>query len=1553
MQLSDIVVQNLEFQLLICKICRCAVQAGSTVESHFRRVHKLKGDIIRDIRNSYGHQSLRTPDNADIPRDGSRPVAELETKHGFSCTKCRYLTISRSNIMTHWREAGHDNQAAQFNSVCLQSWKAGRYAKYWIVREAGNGAQIEPRRINGNNESTVMRETTGGEPTRSQLQIILEKSRVEMEAEDAERLRIGARVEGINHNSAWAKDMKWVSHFRDRDLATIAEATGWLGSKSEQIREVPRRSRHDQGLGENEQASRDNLLLIRIGESFTREIDRCRCRIGCVPKETLVKLQGISADSSMGLPFGQSGTESSIHKYNIIGQRYLCFCLRAYQLGREEAMARLAVRFTDEQWSLMGDVMREVEDETLDTAAASTSRVEDSGYFIRNDGNVADSEVKSDHNGGANSDDNDEGSFGDTSATRRLDRAVFLFMIASIKVRVGGNMYDNALLCFCAAIGIRRYPISFHGATVYTGILAGIHWLARIFFLEHVFENEPRELEEVSLEALNRFQKEFAQWMCEGTHTAASKIINWMAYGRGYRQKIEGQPSVRWAEDMKTLFHNGEAVRIRDFKRAACLMVAEADDLLNELLGGQWGVMVPSMDMTRISDDMAHKGAGQSFATNQANLWLEPGPNKAVLAARSQLWDERNCRWKRAGMERWLRRLRMFREALLVLVHIWGGQPGRGPEVMTLRHCDSWQIPRNIFVYDGELMMVLDGVKNKTTRGVGRKVARFLPDHLGRIMVAYIVWLLPAERVLLKHAKMPGPDPAHLEFVWRHGGSKHWETDRLSAIMARKMQAGVGVRLPVGRYRMVAIAIGREIRGIVERKAEQATGEVDDEEEDIEVDPLTGEVTDTSGCRNIIWDVQSGHSTLIPRQHYAAQNGFIGRLQPDMIASYRGVSRLWHQFLEQDGDNINSSMGNATTGKRKRTAEDTGGVDRARRQEDIQDRGGCFEGDAGWKQGSAAARDEEMVQGLRRLLGSTATWKSIKQRESMQTILRLKREEAAICVLPPGAGKSILFMLPAVLAEGGTTVVIVPFAALINDLVERARSFGVDVIQFDAAANVQRETMPRAARLVVVNAEVVLSKMLLAYLDGLRSSGLLRRIFIDECHTLISDAGYRPKLAALASIQRYECPVILLLATLPVVFEGWFRREMLAQSAVIIRDRTAKPNCRYTVEKVDSNSGTVEARVVKLVKELSVKMLSGQKGVVYCRSKNQSEALAEEIGCPLDHGDMTDRTREAARTDWTSGNGHQWIVTLVTLGTGIDIAGITAIIHAGQPYGLVDFIQQTGRVGRREGEVVDSIVVHDGRLPYQRVGANFIDKTNQAQMDMYVSSGQCRRSVISAFMDGTANETCDGITGAIRCDICATAVPTGQRDSFVGEDGRGRWKQFNKEQGQRIIVMQRWLEEVAGVCPVCHVRNHERMLAPGKTWKEKYRCEKGKRCFETMLRTEYKAISQKMKFAAYTCCYRCKLPLDWCQESQEEVEGEKRCANMDKILPVVLLAPCNKRIRRMVQEKFELWNRSNLEGFYTWLTEKRRFHNTNGANIHALWEEIIWKVYKKGEYWFR
>ncbi|TVY74984.1 hypothetical protein Focb16_v005470 [Fusarium oxysporum f. sp. cubense] len=295
----------------------------------------------------------------------------------------------------------------------------------------------------------------------------------------------------------------------------------------------------------------------------------------------------------------------------------------------------------------------------------------------------------------------------------------------------------------------------------------------------------------------------------------------------------------------------GEHISVEDFTRTLRDEVTEAEKLLDKLFGGVWQPVSEKIDMGRIIDNMIRLGAGQSFASNPKNNWLEPGPAKVMQLIEASIWDAARARWKRQRIKKWLRDLRLLRETLLVLVHTWGGLPGRGPEITTLRHCDSWQLIRNIFIMDGHVMIVTDQDKMKAIRNNGRKVARFVPDRIGRMIMAYIAWLLPTERVLRRECQLAEPRGEQLEYMWRDGSSPVWETDRLSRKLARIMQAGTGVRLGVGRYRAIAIEMGRRIRGLVMKQLE---GKIDNEDKDnnVEIDPITGEPVDCGGSWNIM-----------------------------------------------------------------------------------------------------------------------------------------------------------------------------------------------------------------------------------------------------------------------------------------------------------------------------------------------------------------------------------------------------------------------------------------------------------------------------------------------------------------------------------------------------------------------------------------------------------------------------------------------------------------------------------------------------------------------------
>jgi superfamily II DNA helicase RecQ len=174
----------------------------------------------------------------------------------------------------------------------------------------------------------------------------------------------------------------------------------------------------------------------------------------------------------------------------------------------------------------------------------------------------------------------------------------------------------------------------------------------------------------------------------------------------------------------------------------------------------------------------------------------------------------------------------------------------------------------------------------------------------------------------------------------------------------------------------------------------------------------------------------------------------------------------------------------------------------------------------------------------------------------------LRGQTPLVVVLPSGGGKSLLFTVPAVVEKEGVTVVVVPYRALIEDLVARIQESGVDCMEWKHGEN-------NPASVVVVSADlagdITSNDNFIGYAGLLQTKGLLRRVVVDECHMIFTSSDWRPKLALPKNLRPLACPVVLLTATLPPVREDELESGMLVHNAMYIRASTVRPNTRYFV----------------------------------------------------------------------------------------------------------------------------------------------------------------------------------------------------------------------------------------------------------------------------------------------------------------------------------------------------------------------------------------------------
>jgi len=82
-------------------------------------------------------------------------------------------------------------------------------------------------------------------------------------------------------------------------------------------------------------------------------------------------------------------------------------------------------------------------------------------------------------------------------------------------------------------------------------------------------------------------------------------------------------------------------------------------------------------------------------------------------------------------------------------MHIVGGQPARGPEILSVRHSNTVKGGhRNIFIKDGMVMFATRYHKGYNVSGDVKVIHRYLPREVGELLVWYMWLVLPFQQRL-------------------------------------------------------------------------------------------------------------------------------------------------------------------------------------------------------------------------------------------------------------------------------------------------------------------------------------------------------------------------------------------------------------------------------------------------------------------------------------------------------------------------------------------------------------------------------------------------------------------------------------------------------------------------------------------------------------------------------------------------------------------------------------------------------------------------------------
>lgn len=289
-----------------------------------------------------------------------------------------------------------------------------------------------------------------------------------------------------------------------------------------------------------------------------------------------------------------------------------------------------------------------------------------------------------------------------------------------------------------------------------------------------------------------------------------------------------------------------------------------------------------------------------------------------------------------------------------------------------------------------------------------------------------------------------------------------------------------------------------------------------------------------------------------------------------------------------------------------------------------------------------------------------------------------------LLVMPTGAGKSLCYQLPG-MARGGTTLVISPLLALIEDQVAKLKQLGL------RAERIHSGRTRQDSRLVCQNYLAGNLDFLFIAPERLAVPGfpemLARKpptlIAVDEAHC-ISQWGhdfrpdYRLVGERLESLRKASAPVIALTATATPLVQRDISKQLGLKNEQPFIHGFRRTNIAIQVVKLNPSQ---RAEAIKTI-------LSGADrlpAIVYAPTRKTAEELRNELTgrfrAEVYHAGLMPKNREKTQELFLAGK-LDLIVATIAFGMGIDKADIRTVIHAALPGSIEGYYQEIGRAGR-------------------------------------------------------------------------------------------------------------------------------------------------------------------------------------------------------------------------------------------------------------------------------
>lgn len=350
-----------------------------------------------------------------------------------------------------------------------------------------------------------------------------------------------------------------------------------------------------------------------------------------------------------------------------------------------------------------------------------------------------------------------------------------------------------------------------------------------------------------------------------------------------------------------------------------------------------------------------------------------------------------------------------------------------------------------------------------------------------------------------------------------------------------------------------------------------------------------------------------------------------------------------------------------------------------------------------------SAFSSEQVARLRELSESLRLHQQLKEifgydrfRPGQEAVIRaVLAGRDCLAVMPTGAGKSLLFQLPARVL-GGTTLVISPLIALMKDQVDALNEAGLRATFLNSSLTAeQRRERIRALHNGDYELVYAAPEGLEAYLAELFAQVPLKLLAVDEAHC-ISQWGhdFRPSYRNLRGLKsRFgNLPVLALTATATEAVAEDIVTELGMRDPLRHQGSFFRPNLKLHTIKKGGEGPSVREAILRLIEARP-----GESGIVYCLSRKGAEGTAEYlrshgIRARAYHAGLEAAEREEVQEAFRRDD-LEVVVATLAFGMGIDKGNVRFVIHRDLPKSLEGYSQEVGRAGR-DGADADCVLFY-------------------------------------------------------------------------------------------------------------------------------------------------------------------------------------------------------------------------------------------------------------------